>query len=446
MQRPDPLQDRQAQLDALPLNRLHLLALLSCALGFGFDLFEIALGGALAAVFSSPAAPMPTASLAWLLASVYVGAVVGAPALGWLAERHGRQRMLALTLALLALTSAAAACSRDAFELTVARAFSGLALGAFPPLMFAYLTDILPARHRGSCLMLVVALASLGAPLGVLLLRAAQAAQPWGIEAWRVALFGGGLGAAAASLLVLRLFESPRWLWLKGRDAQAQQVMQALQAARPCGRIARLTASAAKPPPAGLADATQALGPFGLARLALVYALSPWSTVVFPLLMGAVLVERGLGLQQSLLLIAVSSVGPALGALLAAPLLDRFERRSVLCSAGLTMLLCCLWFSRSASQAGIVASTLSFSFAASVYISALAIYGSELFPTAHRAVMTSSAWAFNRAGAALGPLLLVPLLRVQGEAAMLLAIAAALLLSVALLLSLPPGLAGRPVR
>jgi MFS transporter, putative metabolite:H+ symporter len=443
----------QARLDALPLTRLHVVAMLGCGLGFGFDIFEIAMGSALAAVFSSSSDPMHTFGLVWLLSSVYIGAVFGAPLLGWIAERHGRKRLLSIALLLLALTSTAAAFSRDALWLTVARGLSGLALGAFPPLMFAYLTDILPARRRGTCLMLVVALASLGAPLGLLLLRAAQASQPFGIDAWRLALLCGGTGAAITALFVHRLFESPRWLWLRGRDREAEAIVNALAASPVVAR-----AAASSPAAAGGVDSAAAraattlepvsrpLGPAGLARLALVYVLSPWSTVVFPLLIGAALVERGLGLQQSLLFVAVSSFGPALGALLAAPILDRLERRTVLCVAGLAMVLCCVWFSRSVSQAAVLSSTLSFTFAASIYIAALSIYGSELFPTAQRAVMTSSAWAFNRVGAAFGPIVLVPLLRGQGEASMLLVIGAALVLSVALLLTLPAGFAGRPVR
>lgn len=434
----------QARLDGLPLTRLHVAAMLSCGLGFGFDLFEIAIGSALAAVFSSSSDPMHTFSLAWLLSSVYIGAVFGAPLLGWMAERHGRKRLLSIALLLLAVTSVAAAFSRDALWLTFARGLSGLALGAFPPLMFAYLTDILPARHRGTCLMLVVALASLGAPLGVLLLRSAQASQPFGIDGWRLALLCGGVGAAVSGLLVHRLFESPRWLWLQRRDREAEAVLNDLAASPVVMRAGALIAPAA--PTAAPAITSGPLGPARLARLALVYLLSPWSTVVFPLLIGAALVKRGLGLQQSLLFVAVSSFGPALGALLAAPILDRFERRTVLCATALAMLLCCFWFNYSVSQAGILSSTLSFTFTATIYIAALSIYGSELFPTAQRAVMTSLAWAFNRVGAALGAIVLIPLLRVEGETSMLLVIGAALSMSVALLLTLPAGFAGRPVR
>jgi MFS transporter, putative metabolite:H+ symporter len=438
-----------SRMDQLPLSRRHVVAMLVCAVGFGFDLFEIAIGGALAAVFSSSSDPMRATALGWLLSSVYIGAIVGAPLLGWLAERHGRKRLLGSALLVLAFTSAAAAFSPDVFWLTFSRALSGLALGAFPPLMFAYLTDILPARHRGRCLMLVVAMASLGAPCGVLVLRAAQTSQPFGLEAWRLALLCGGIGAGIAGMGILRLMESPRWLAHQGRSLEAEEVLRALAASKVVAKTAESAPEAATARHAkdavGNDRSSAALHPTQLVRLASVYLLSPWSTVAFPLLVGAALVKRGIPLQQSLLFVAVSSFGPALGALLAAPILDRFERRTVLCSAAIAMTACCAWFSSSSSSPSILVSILSFSFAASIYISALSIYGSELFVTQKRAIMSSWAWAFNRVGAAMAPVALVPLLSKQGEASILAVIAMTAILSVALIMTLPRGHAGRPV-
>jgi hypothetical protein len=49
----------------------------------------------------------------------------------------------------LTTTSLLAAASADLFWLTVSRTFSGLALGAYPPLIVAYLCDVLPPRQRG---------------------------------------------------------------------------------------------------------------------------------------------------------------------------------------------------------------------------------------------------------------------------------------------------------
>jgi MFS transporter, putative metabolite:H+ symporter len=86
------------RLDRLPLTRLHVAILAVCAGGFAFDLLEVALGGALSAVFSVPPHRIDASQLSQLIAAVYIGAIIGAPLLGWLADRFGRKRLLMAAL------------------------------------------------------------------------------------------------------------------------------------------------------------------------------------------------------------------------------------------------------------------------------------------------------------------------------------------------------------
>ena len=82
-------------------------------------------------------------------------------------------RRLALGLALLVLTvtSLLAAASSDMVWLTVFRVLSGLALGAYPALMVAYLSDVLPPGRRGRMILICGAIGFLGAPAVVFLIR-----------------------------------------------------------------------------------------------------------------------------------------------------------------------------------------------------------------------------------------------------------------------------------
>ena len=102
----------------------------------------------LSAIFSVPPKSAAPSQLSLLLASVYVGAIIGAPAMGWLADRYGRRTLLIAALFFLAAMSGFAALSADVPWLTVFRFLAGLALGGFPPLVIAYLTDVLPPRQR----------------------------------------------------------------------------------------------------------------------------------------------------------------------------------------------------------------------------------------------------------------------------------------------------------
>src|SRR5258706_503426 len=322
------------RMDRLPLTLLHVWALCLCALGFAFDLLEIGLGSALAAVFSTP-----------------------------------------------------------------------------PNL----------------------------APAGVLLLRWLTPLQPLGIEAWRWAFVAGGAGAALVGMLFRALPESPRWLVAVGRDADALAVCRAFE--RSTGVLP--SPNLDEPAQVGTAGASSAEQPATpLRRWSLVggvFLLSPWATVAFPLLTGAVLTQKGFKLSDALLYVALSMFGPLLGTLLAAVMIDRIERRTALACSAVVMVVAGACFVASDTPAWLVASSIVFGVFGFLYVTTLNLYGAELFPTRSRAASIAGAWALNRVGAVIAPLLLLPLLELQGAASMFAVIAATLACSAVLLLAAPPG-------
>jgi len=436
-------QDEVARrMDRLPLTALHIAALALCALGFAFDLLEIGLGSALAAVFSTPPHQAPRDQLSVLLAAVYVGAVVGAPVLGWVADRHGRRRTLMGVMLWLAITSACAAAAETVPRLTLFRALSGLSLGAYPPLVIAYLTDLLPPRRRGMLMLVTIALATLGAPAGVLLIRWLTPLQPLGIEAWRWAFLVGAGGAALVGVLFRALPESPRWLQARGRHADA---------ARACEGFERSRALLSALPPERATDEA-AIGVLNAGRpirrwslVGALFLLSPWATVAFPLLSGAVLTHKGFKLADALLYVALSMFGPLIGTLLGAVMIDSVERRKALAVSAMVLVASGACFVASETPVWLIASSVVFGAFISIYVATLNVYGAELFPTRSRASSLAGAWALNRVGAAVAPLLLLPLLQTKGAMSMFAVIAATLVASVALLLVAPPGLQRKPV-
>ncbi len=196
------------RLDRLPVTYLHLATMAVCAFGFTFDLLEIGLGNVMSAVFSISPSIMGSSRLSWLLSAAFLGAIVGAPSLGWYADRHGPKRTLAYALLLLAPASLALAGSRQFGWMLTYRLLSGVALGAYPPLMIVYLTEILPPARRGMLILMVVACASFGPPAGIFLVRWLGSTHPMGFEAWRWGFIVGGMGAAAAGAAFAFLPES----------------------------------------------------------------------------------------------------------------------------------------------------------------------------------------------------------------------------------------------
>lgn len=430
------------QLDRAPLTRLHLLVLGLCTLAFTFDLMEVAFGGALSAVFSAPPYSLSASQLSWLLSSLYIGAIVGTSVAGLVADRLGRRRVLSALLVVLAVTSTMAAASRDATELTIARGLSGLALGAFPPLMVVLLTDVLPARRRGPAIMLLSGVAFLGAPLGVFLVRHLTPIQPYGLEGWRWVFVLGAVGSGLLSIAIARWVpESPRWLLSQGRRDEAHRVAASFLQSR--------TVLKALPPKPALAPAAAAgarlRGARGLVLLGAVFFLAAWSTVAFPILSGAVLIEKGVKLSDTLLYVGIATFGPSVGSIALAAFTDAIERRTALMGCAVLILVSMLAFMASDAGFALAAAGLCVTLLSALYVPLMNLYGAEVAEGGSRGGVVSGAWACNRVGAAVAPLLLVPLLKGTGAVAMFAVMGASLLLGLCVLAVSPRGEASRGV-
>jgi putative MFS transporter len=82
----------------------------------------------------------------------------------------------------------------------------------------------------------------------------------------------------------------------------------------------------------------------------------------------------------------------------------------------------------------------------SLYLPVLNIYMAEMFPIKSRSTLTSGAWSISRIGAAISPLLLLPLLQGVGlNGVFLVIIGAAVLSLIVILVFGPRGETGRRV-
>src|SRR5271168_31192 len=220
------------RLDSSPLKLVHGLVALLCAVGFGIDLLEISVTNGLSAVFSAPPHSLSPTVLSWLLASVYIGAVIGTPIIGRIADRKGVQAALTGCLLWLGLMSLLAFTQSKPLGFSVFRLLSGIALGAYPPLMIAYLTAIAPAAYRGLMIFWVCSLAYLAPPFGIFIVSWLTPLHPFDIAGWRWPFAFGGLAALIASFGFMWLPESPRWLLMLGRTEAAEQICLSIERSR----------------------------------------------------------------------------------------------------------------------------------------------------------------------------------------------------------------------
>jgi MFS transporter, putative metabolite:H+ symporter len=421
-----------------PVTSLHAAVALLCAAGFAIDLMGMAVSSALSAVLSTPPNALSSSELAWVLASVYVGSVFGAPVVGRLADRRGMQRVMAGTLLWLGLTSLLAAARSNLLWFSAFRLLSGIALGAYPPLMVAYLTAITPRRYRGFLLFWVCGLAYLAPPVAVFLVRWLTPIRPFGIEGWRWPFVLTGLAALIVGCAFRRLPESPHWLLAMGRKDLAETNARAFERSRPLrlpGQpiLGQPEADEARPADAP-APGEPSRWPTGtLGFVAALYFLQPWAMVAFPLLTGPVLLKRGYNLNDTLLYVAVATFGPAISTLATGLFIDRIARRLSLIACCAFLLVAVLVFFSATDSWLLMSSVIVFAAGVAVYTPIMTMYGAEVLPIRVRASATSVAWAGNRLAAVLVPLVILPLFTKVGSMAVALELEIVLLATIALI-------------
>ena len=161
-------------------------------------------------------------------ASAILGCIPGAMAAGFISDRFGRKKVLFLCAILFGLSALLSAVPRTFGEFLVARFIGGLGIGACSMVCPVYVSELAPARKRGS----LGTLFQLGIVIGIFLTLFINAwIQGRGDEAWNTVagwrwMFGAEVAPALLLLALLFLApESPRWLIQAGREEEARRIL-----------------------------------------------------------------------------------------------------------------------------------------------------------------------------------------------------------------------------
>ncbi len=138
----------------------------------------LSLGGVAYAMLSSSVVPaLPTiqhalhtteTGIAWLLTAYLLSASVGTAILGRLGDMYGKERLLLVTLAILAAGTLLAAVSSSLAVIIVARFIQGASGGIFP-LAFGIVRDEFPHEKVAGSIGLLSAILGVGAGIGIVL-------------------------------------------------------------------------------------------------------------------------------------------------------------------------------------------------------------------------------------------------------------------------------------
>ncbi|MEU9123014.1 MFS transporter [Streptomyces sp. NPDC048506] len=410
-----------ARLDRLPPSRWHRRITLVVGIGAFFDLYEIFLGGVLAAVLADQWHLGHTAKSA-VIAAGFLGMFVGANVLSVLADRLGRRRMFLVNLGGYALFSLLCAAAPDLRWLLVLRFLSGLGLGAELVLVDTYLAELLPRAVRGRYLAHAYTLGFVGVPVAALLgARLVAAHQPLGVDGWRWLLVAGALGAGFLQLMRRQLPESPRWLAVQGRGEEAGRIVAGIEE-----RVARETGGSL-PSVAAVESVPERRVPLGemfrgdhRQRTVMWWIFQVLQTVGyygFGTLAPVVLTAKGHTVTESLLYAALSFCGYPIGSALSIPLIDRIERRTLIVASALGIAGCGLAFGFATATWAVVAFGFLLTVCSNVFSNAFHVYQTEIFPTGLRSSAIGIAYSLSRLTSVVLPFVALGVLNRLGPAA-----------------------------
>ena len=187
---------------------------------FGFDTAVIA--GAthgLSVTFG-----LTPAALGWTVSSALWGTLAGALLAGYPGDRYGARNCLRVIAGMYLLSALGSFAAPTLGLFVAARVLGGLAIGASTVLAPTYLAEIAPAERRGA----MVGTFQLNIVFGILVAYLSNyliGLSALGAEGWRWKFVVAVVPAALLGAQLFTIPNSPRWLAVRGRRAEAASVL-----------------------------------------------------------------------------------------------------------------------------------------------------------------------------------------------------------------------------
>lgn len=220
-----------SRLDRLPWSRFHWLIIGGLGTAWILDGLEVTMVGSLGARLTSHGSGIAfTVADVGVAAAIYViGACVGALFFGQLCDRFGRKKLFMITLGLYIASTVLTAFSFAPWFFFLARFLTGTGIGGEYAAINSAIDELIPARLRGRVDLVINGSYWLGSIAGsgaALFFLSGLFPTDLG---WR---FGFGVGAVIGlAVLVVRrsVPESPRWLFIHGREDEAEAIVREIE-------------------------------------------------------------------------------------------------------------------------------------------------------------------------------------------------------------------------
>ena len=172
------------------------------------------------------------------VASILLGCAAGAFFAGWLADKFGRRTILIVSSVCFTISALGAGLAHSSVQFIVVRVLGGLAVGAASVLAPAYISEVTPAKYRGtlSSIQQIAIISGLFASFlsNYILARVAGGSTvvlALGFEAWRWMFWVMTIPSIIFFFSLLFIPESPRFLVASRKQDKALAVLTRLMGA-----------------------------------------------------------------------------------------------------------------------------------------------------------------------------------------------------------------------
>src|SRR3989440_3715881 len=226
-----------ARLDRMPWSRWHWLIVGALGATWILDGLEVTLAGSLGGILTQRETLGLTDAQVGASATFYlIGAVFGALLFGYGTDRLGRKKLFFITVAVYLAATALTAFSWSFASYAFFRALTGAGIGGEYAAINSAIDELIPARVRGRVDLMINGSYWIGAAMGsaatVVLL------DPNRFPIWLGWRFAFGIGATLGLIVIFFrrwIPESPRWLLIHGRPAEAEAILDEVERAMPPG-------------------------------------------------------------------------------------------------------------------------------------------------------------------------------------------------------------------
>jgi putative MFS transporter len=392
-----------ARLDRLPIGSFHRRIMWLMAYIFFFELGDLN-----TFAFAAPALRInwhiSISAIGFITSAAFIGMFVGATTGGWFSDQVGRKKALVLTTLWYSGFSLLNALVWNVTGLFVTRLLTGVGLSAMTVVGITYISEMFPAKRRGSFQGWVMTIGLFGIPITA---TVAEHIVPLASYGWRLIFIWGGLGIFFV-FLAKTLEESPRWFEKHGRFAEADAALDRIEA--------RMQAEAGTLPPVPevipaaphRGRISELFAPRLRSRTIMLILAWIFQTLGFYGFMAWVptlLVAHGFSLVKSLTWTATIHFGAPLGAVIAGVISDRWERKYSITVVSLVIAFCGLMYGTTFQTVTIIIFGFSVSMFIQTFAALLYAYTPECFPTEVRNLGSGLGYGIGRLANAFGPLL-----------------------------------------